>query len=139
RLVRLLGNRSKQEVFATESRRIKSKDPSEDPSPLRRGPATSTTAGKSKHARRSLRNLNNLFSPATRFTFRPITLRQKQPNPPIGYFDADDHDNTSRPSMLMAYGICTLENQFNSYHSARQGWRIKNKNCHCGYTHVWKP
>ncbi|KAG6135423.1 hypothetical protein E4U28_005393, partial [Claviceps purpurea] len=33
------------------------------------------------------------------------------------YFDADDHDNTSRPSMPMAYGICTLENQFNSYYS----------------------
>ncbi|KAG6162226.1 hypothetical protein E4U11_002795 [Claviceps purpurea] len=33
------------------------------------------------------------------------------------YFDADDHNNTSRPSMPMAYGICTLEDQFNSYYS----------------------
>ncbi|KAG6018623.1 hypothetical protein E4U19_008230, partial [Claviceps sp. Clav32 group G5] len=31
------------------------------------------------------------------------------------FFDADDHDNTTRSSMLMAYGICTLENQLHSY------------------------
>ncbi|KAG6043525.1 hypothetical protein E4U17_000931 [Claviceps sp. LM77 group G4] len=30
-------------------------------------------------------------------------------------FDAGDHGSTTRPSMLVAYGICKLENQLNSY------------------------
>ncbi|KAG6298582.1 hypothetical protein E4U09_000726, partial [Claviceps aff. purpurea] len=93
------------------------------PSPLRRGPATSTTAGKSKHARSlrnrnpedrkqgSLRNLNKKFDNSIHFPADHITPEATESS----YFDADDHDNASRPSMLMAYGICTLENQFNSY------------------------
>ncbi|KAG6321110.1 hypothetical protein E4U22_002435, partial [Claviceps purpurea] len=96
------------------------------PSPLRRGPATSTTAGKSKHARSlrnrspedrkqgSLRNLNKFFfDNSIHFPADHITPEATESS----YFDTDDHDNTSRPSMLMAYGICTLENHFNSYYS----------------------
>ncbi|KAG6297013.1 hypothetical protein E4U09_001523 [Claviceps aff. purpurea] len=133
------------------------------PSPLRRGPATSTTAGKSKHAR-SLRNRKpedqkqgslrrpklSEKRPSDKYDCWKVAACKESSQPKSGgskvrispqpqqfffpdnsihfpadhitpeatessYFDADDHDNTSRPSMLMAYGICTLENQFNSY------------------------
>ncbi|KAG6040694.1 hypothetical protein E4U17_001897, partial [Claviceps sp. LM77 group G4] len=76
-------------VFATESRRIKSKDLS----------ATST--------------IFFLFANSIHFPADHITPEATESS----FFDADDHDNTTRPLMLMAYDICTFENRFNSYDS----------------------
>ncbi|KAG6087050.1 hypothetical protein E4U30_000758, partial [Claviceps sp. LM220 group G6] len=88
RQVRLLESRSKQVVFANEIRRIDSKDLS----------ATSTIF---------------FFGNSIHFPADHITPEATE----SVFLDADDHDNTTRPSMLMAYGICTLEHQFNSYDS----------------------
>ncbi|KAG6245034.1 hypothetical protein E4U23_005727 [Claviceps purpurea] len=151
RQIRLLESRSKQEVFATESRRIKSKDPSEDPSPRasEKRPSDKYDCWKVAACKESSQpkcggSKVRISPQPQQFVFpdNSIHFPADHVTPEAtesSYFDADDHDNTSRPSMLMAYGICTLENQFNSYYSTRQGWRIKNKNGHCGYTHVWKP
>ncbi|KAG6263342.1 hypothetical protein E4U48_006790 [Claviceps purpurea] len=86
-------------------------------SPLRRGPATRTTAGRAKERsppstskQPEARDSESSIKSKSLSGDWPDMLRQKQPNPPISMQMTMNDEKTTRTSMLMADGICKLEN-----------------------------